>query len=197
MPDRTTAVCFTGRRPKDLGGYIHKNYDGLLHFLQEYVDAELCQFKTRFITGGAQGFDQLAFWAVAGVRAAQKLPIENVLYLPFPSQDGNWSQTGPFGKEEYRLMKQNATEVRYISDKNPGGYRDAVKFLMARNSAMLSDADTCVGLWTDDDAWQDQNMRSGTASCLRDALKKCGHVQIIRYEMDGQYVRPLRVDTIK
>ncbi len=197
MPDKTTAVCFTGRRPKDLGGYVHKNYDGLLRFLQEYIEAELCPYKARFITGGAQGFDQLVFWAVASVKTTAKLPMENALYLPFPSQDRNWSATGPFGREEYGLMKRNATEIKYISDKNPDGYRDAVKFLMARNSAMLADADTCIGLWTDDDAWQDPNMRSGTAACLRDAVKKCGHVQIIRYEMDGQYVRPLRADIVK
>ena len=59
-------LCFTGKRPKDLYGYNDTYEYGRL--LRD-VEAKLYEFYTKFnvrtfISGGAQGFDQVAFWAV-------------------------------------------------------------------------------------------------------------------------------------
>lgn len=56
-------ICFTGRRPKDLFGYY--NYDAykeIQDVLSPILEAHYTTNGVRnFISGGAQGFDQLAF----------------------------------------------------------------------------------------------------------------------------------------
>ena len=76
-------MSFTGRRPKDLFGYVKENYVPLVNKLTD----ELIQFYKEqgfdtFITGGAQGFDQLAFWAVDRMKR-QGYMVKNIVYAPF------------------------------------------------------------------------------------------------------------------
>lgn len=59
---RKKTVCFTGHRPNKLGGYDMKNptmlklKDKLLEVIEELINKEN---KSRFITGGALGTDQI------------------------------------------------------------------------------------------------------------------------------------------
>ena len=57
-------ICFTGHRPNKMAGYKHENYCSFLNSLEEHLQKYLDAGFTKFITGGAQGADQLAFWAV-------------------------------------------------------------------------------------------------------------------------------------
>ena len=70
-------LSFTGRRPKDLYKYDKEKYIPIVNKLVEILESFYLQgFKT-FVSGGAQGFDQLAFWAVN--RLKTKYPdIKNV-----------------------------------------------------------------------------------------------------------------------
>ena len=58
-------ACFTGPRPKNLFGYDDDEaYKYLLAVTKEVVDLFYYYGYRYFISGGAQGFDQIAFWAV-------------------------------------------------------------------------------------------------------------------------------------
>lgn len=76
MSSTQKAVCFTGRRPKDLVGYRREGYIELVDYLKNYIRDNLYPHHTTYISGGAQGFDQLAFWAV------EKLRREEGAFLP-------------------------------------------------------------------------------------------------------------------
>ena len=102
-------VCFTGRRPKDLCGYNADSYKTLVSAVLVILEnLYQTQGVRRFITGGAQGFDQLAFWAVHNLRKNHP-DVENILYLPFRGQESRWLAKGPFSQDEYRLMQSMAT----------------------------------------------------------------------------------------
>ena len=57
-------LCFTGRRPKDLFGYDKDKYYPIVDKLELILEDFYLQGFKKYISGGAQGFDQLSFWAV-------------------------------------------------------------------------------------------------------------------------------------
>ena len=61
-------MCFTGRRPKDLFGYNHDAYIPMVEAIKRDLRGFVSNGYTEFISGGAQGFDQLAFWAVNALK---------------------------------------------------------------------------------------------------------------------------------
>ena len=62
-------VAFTGHRPKDLFGQnAHDRYNELCGIIEGVVMDLVQQGAIEFRTGGAQGVDQLAFWAVERVK---------------------------------------------------------------------------------------------------------------------------------
>lgn len=68
--DITKTVCFTGHRPKDIiktnpyDETSRNQYQKLVDYTVTRINALIDQGYINFISGGAQGFDQLAFWAV-------------------------------------------------------------------------------------------------------------------------------------
>lgn len=77
-------ICFTGHRPNKMAGYKHENYCCFLNSLEEHLQKYLDAGFTKFITGGAQGADQLAFWAVHRLKLHNpSIPIQNIAYIPF------------------------------------------------------------------------------------------------------------------
>lgn len=62
-------VTFTGPRPKKLFGYNDKeSYQKIVDVLKVQVKDAYDNGARRFISGGAQGLDQMAFWAVYSVK---------------------------------------------------------------------------------------------------------------------------------
>lgn len=105
-------ICFTGHRPNKMAGYKHENYCSFLNSLEEHLQKYLDAGFTRFITGGAQGADQLAFWAVHRLKLHNpNTPIQNIAYIPFNGLDSRWSETGAFSKDDYRKMLNCADGV--------------------------------------------------------------------------------------
>lgn len=98
--DKFNTVTFTGHRPNKLAinnnGYKLEHYElffpVLVEMLKEYLDMGF----TAFITGGAQGFDQLVFWAV-DVLKKKRPNILNIVYAPFINQDAFWRGDDVFG----------------------------------------------------------------------------------------------------
>lgn len=136
----------------------------------------------RFISGGAQGFDQLAFRAVSLVK--EKHPdIQNIMYVPFRGQERQWLPFGYFGKDEYQKMLLSADEVYYVVDKELTEYKSIVGALHARNHAMVDASDKVLALYPDDD-WQEH--KGGTCECMRYAYSKDIPIVQIKYHVENE-----------
>ena len=145
-------ICFTGPRPNQLHGYKEPARP-LYSQIADFASKVILQCVERnpgsiFISGGAQGFDQLAFWAVEKAKKARPdLGIANILYIPFESQPSFWSPTGMFGQSEYRRMKRFADTVRFISpNPHPDDRRAVARALFERNHAMVKDSNLVIAL---------------------------------------------------
>lgn len=155
-------MAFTGRRPKDLCGYDAASYRQSVADLAEILYFFYNNGIHRFISGGAQGFDQLAFWAVHRLKTQKGCTdVENILYLPFKGQERRWAETGCFSQKEYRQMTALADSVHIISGNN------SIRALFDRNHAMVNDSGILLGLYPDS-SWR--TAKGGTAECLRYAV---------------------------
>ena len=163
-------ICFTGRRPKDLWGYEHDAYIPLVNQLKEILKTLHAVGYQRCITGGAQGFDQIAFWAVNSLKK-EGYYFENVVYIPFKGQSDVWKETGLFSQKEYNLMLALADERVYIGEKISGEKSEITQLLHNRNHAMVEDSDFVIGLYPDK-SWEKADKPSGTAECLRYAKEQ-------------------------
>lgn len=158
-----TKVAFTGHRPKDLYGYdTREPYKIVARKIAENLktlDNELI-----VITGGAQGIDQLAFWAAEHLKK-EGWNVKNILAVPFKGQELRWSQTGMFSQTEYRKMLTMADKVVYLSDNS----QDAVRKLDERNHWMVDKSDVlvCVTPYVDI-----EHRPGGTGNCVRYAVSR-------------------------
>lgn len=176
--DECNTLCFTGRRPKDLCGYDKIKYqifvDDLVKLL--YKEFYVKQGVRRFISGGAQGFDQMAFWAVDKMKKAYKCnDIQNIVFVPFEGQEVRWSKRGLFSQAEYWMMIKNADMVVVVCDNN------SIESLFTRNHVMCNHSAICLGLYPDDH-WK--TSKGGTAECLRYAVNNCPNTIRLEYEID-------------
>ena len=177
---KESTVMFTGRRPKDLVGYVTDLYRQFVDDLSAYI----CRLYDRgfrcFISGGAQGFDQLVFWAVN--KAKRKHPdIRNICYIPFPEYGIRWPKASLFGQNDFALMLRLADEVRYTADTS------SILAILRRNSDMCDDASLCVALFPDD-SWRDISRGSGTASCMKYAFSHGMHIEQIQYAIADNHL---------
>lgn len=158
------SMCFTGRRPKDLCGYEKSKYDG---FVRELADIIYDEFYTkrdirRFVTGGAQGFDQMAFWAIERMKKMHQLKdVENIVYVPFEGQESRWAKKGVFSQAEYWQMIMHADRVFVVCEENN------INALFVRNEVMCESTDLVLALYPDE-SWR--SAKGGTASCMRYAI---------------------------
>lgn len=167
-------MCFTGRRPKDLFGYTKEKYVPLVDALtKELIRFHLEEGYDTFITGGAQGFDQLAYWAVDRMKR-MGYHVKNIVYAPFKKQENQWLEFGLFSKSEYRLMIARADKVHYCDEnfdvtKEPK-WKITSKLHM-RNHDMVNTSELVFGLYPGD-GWMDLNNKGGTSECLRYAKEQ-------------------------
>lgn len=186
----TQTVAFTGRRPKDLLGYDHKAYQKLSQFLSDDLLEALYQNGARsFITGGAQGFDQLACWAVVELRKRHP-DVLNIVYMPVSSQDALWKKYGAFSQTEFRKMLATADEIRIIdtSVTTSSPKADISRAMQARNAAMVDDSDILIALVPHDAVLP----AGGTSSTIRYAKNHGKAVMRLEYELTTQ-VEPAAV----
>lgn len=176
-------LCFTGHRPNELFGYEYS--EKVLKIVQDQQYSVLVKDiiqilhrlhplgYSRFITGGAQGADQLAFWAVEFIREYYPEDnIENIVYVPFKGQEERWRRNGRFGQEEYRQMLDVATDIVYTSVGTYQGPQD----MFRRNHAMANNSDAVLAIYGKNEDWH--TAKGGTAECMRYA-EKCGKPIII------------------
>ncbi|MGV6935894.1 SLOG family protein [Paenibacillus sp. CMM36] len=164
-------VCFTGHRPNKLGNcyslhdekskYINKKLEPILIDLIEKESIE------HFISGGAIGFDQIAFWTVQRLRNTYYPQIKNVVAVPFKNQACKWTDSK--AQTWYQKMINLADEVIYV-DELPlyrvegvpiGDYH--VAKMQKRNEYMVDKSRITVAAW--------DGTKGGTGNCCRYARK--------------------------
>ena len=160
---KTKTIAFTGRRPKDLCGYDYNCYKKLVSQLTDILDQLYSQGYTCFISGGAQGFDQLAFWSVNCLKRDRKREVDNTVFVPFKGQECRWAKDGAFGQKDFAKMLNVATNVNYLSD-ILSDYKEIVNALHNRNHAMINNCDLLVALYPSDDF---MTSKGGTAEAMR------------------------------
>lgn len=158
---KADVVCFTGHRPNGLYGYVGRDaYTPLCMCLRDIISSFAENGTCTFVSGGAQGADQLAFWSVEHVKR-ERGGISNVVFCPFDGQDSKWHQGGPFGKDEYRMMLDAADHVTYVS------HLPSREAYIRRDKAMVDASGAVVALTFD--GWETDD--SGTAATMRYASK--------------------------
>lgn len=173
-------VAFTGHRPKNLCGYDTAAYTDFVHELAMYLTSLYPGEGLRVITGGAQGIDQLAFWA-ADLAKDRRTDITNIVYVPFRGQSSIWKATGLFSRSEYGHMLDAADEVRYLAEK-PAERSEIIKALHGRNHQMVDAADEVIAVYRGTDYAND---RGGTAECMRYAEAKGKPIRVVSCKAEG------------
>lgn len=172
------AVAFTGPRPKILCGYGRDAYKPFVAQLAAMLKIYYEDGFREFITGGAQGFDQLAFWAAR--RLKEECPdICLTVYVPFSGQESIWAKEGCFSQADYHKMIALADRVECLQEEKPETKRGVVHALFWRNERMVDDADAVIAL-CNEDGWR--NASGGTAGCMQYASRRAKPIHRIMYQ---------------
>lgn len=164
-------VGFTGHRPDKLfGSYDLENPK--VRVLKEKLEKELVELiekgATVFVSGGALGFDQVAFMTVHGLK--EKYPgIKNILAIPFEKQAKAWRSKKDVAR--YEKMKEKADEVVYVDcvdGYKPKGSVEAGDYSAAkmqlRNQYMVDKSNVIIAAW--------DGSSGGTKNCVDYAKKE-------------------------
>ena len=126
------ACCFTGHRElpdRDSDAYLK-----LLSALENAVSDAVRDGCTRFIVGGAAGFDLLAGEWIAALKKTDP-SVTLAVYVPYRGQANAFSETD---RRRYRALLDTADEVLLLNETyHPGCLRE-------RNARMVQDADLCI-----------------------------------------------------
>lgn len=168
--DKSLTCCFTGHRPKDLWGYYQSanaHYDNLVNYLESTILPHLYEQGYRsFISGGAQGFDQLVFEAVHHFKQTHP-DIENVIYAPCRNQDKQWFDgMNRFCRGYYNRLLTLADRVEYVTNTEY-----TLTCMNARNEAMINDSNCVVALFNGD-ITKARKSQSGTENTITMAVNQ-------------------------
>ena len=124
--------CFTGHR--ELPETDSEAYRALLKALEAAVRDARAEGCTRFLVGGAKGFDLLAGeWILTLKKVDPSIALS--VYVPHRGQEYRYCAAD---KARYRALLNGADEVLFISETyHPGCMRE-------RNARMVSDAAFCI-----------------------------------------------------
>ncbi|MDD3400318.1 MAG: SLOG family protein [Eubacteriales bacterium] len=130
-----SSCCFTGHRELPRGN----EYLIVAAKTRAAILDAVNQGCTRFIAGGAIGFDMLAESMVLRLRDNDGLPITLTVYVSFRGQEMKLSIEN---QKRYRDIICRADEVKTLSE----GYFSGC--YQARNRAMVDDAAVCIAYCT-------------------------------------------------
>ena len=121
--------CFSGHRKLPAAKMEHS-----MRRLDREIDRLISEGVSDFVSGGAQGFDQLAAALVVAKRDAGAR-VRLIFLLPCRNQDAYWRGAE---RRQYHNLLERADELVYISDAYDSGC------MKRRNFAMVERADVCV-----------------------------------------------------
>jgi uncharacterized phage-like protein YoqJ len=141
---------------------ITKIKDRLLEVIESVIVNENVHI---FISGGALGFDQIAFWCVCILK--EKYALKNILAIPFKNQNVVWSDNQKYW---YNRIVNEADQVTFVDELekykvggiNPGIYH--VAKMQKRNQFMVDNSNIVIAYW--------DGSKGGTKNCLDYALSK-------------------------
>lgn len=152
------SCCFTGHRK-----IPSENRKDIFIQLKHHISILAENGVTRFIAGGALGFDTLAAMAVIELRKSTYPEIELILALPCRDQKKFWQKSD---KTEYDRVVANATEVIYLGE-------EYTRYCMhVRNKYMVDNSLYCIAYLTKE--------TGGTASTVNYAKKKDKNIIYIK-----------------
>ena len=181
--DKSQTICFTGHRPKLLWGYYGSamnKYNNLVSYLTDTVLPDLYNKGFRnYITGGAQGFDQLVFEAVDTFKHTHP-DVKNIIYCPCLNQEKMWMEgQSRFCKGYYHAQLSRADEVVYITNTEY-----TLPCMNARNEAMLNDSAGVVALFNDN-LTIIKKSQSGTENTIALAIERPNYqIYQIAYDLN-------------
>ncbi|KAF6620538.1 DUF1273 family protein [Paenibacillus sp. EKM102P] len=164
-------LSFTGHRPNKLGN-CYSLMDKQSKYIKSKIETVLIDLiknegVERFITGGAIGFDQIAFWTVQGLKNTDYSEIKNIVAIPFKNQASKW--TDRVTQHWYTKMLDTADEVVYVDEMPlyrvegvPIGEYHVAK-MQKRNEYMVDKSRIVVAAW--------DGTKGGTGNCCRYARK--------------------------
>lgn len=165
-----TCCSFTGHRPNKLqGGYNLMSKPNLyLSHLIEKTILELISDGVRvFISGGALGFDQIAFLTVNRVKENNpEVGIKNVLALPFFNQNIKWIVKD---RDTYNYILELSDDYIYVDtvdgytvfNHEVGIYQP--EKMQLRNQFMVDHSKYLIAYW--------DGSPGGTKNCIKYAYK--------------------------
>lgn len=168
-------ISFTGHR--NIYGYDYntEEYQKLMNVLTMILENEICNGVDKFISGGAIGFDTIAFSCVNFLK--QKYPyIKNTLAIPFKNQFTKWNNN----QKNIYFNMINISDLNIYVDKQPdyklgGRVREDVYHpakMQKRNEFMVDKSDFIIACWN-------YEKSGGTYNCIEYAIKKYKPILII------------------
>lgn len=150
MEEAEHTVCFTGHR--FIPASVTTEIRGLL---ENAITDAYAKGYTRFICGGALGFDTLAARSVLSFRTEHP-EVRLLIAVPCADQDAAWN---PEDRILYRKILDSADEVRVLSERYIRGC------MQVRNRFMVDHSSLCI-------AWLTKLNGSGTMNTVRYALSQ-------------------------
>lgn len=126
---RLQTACFTGHRFIAASAGYH-----LIRALDQAILDAAARGVTRFLCGGAIGFDMLAAQRVLAIRKARP-EISLIMVIPCENQSQNWRSNE---KQMYAELRQKADECRVLS---PFYYQGCMQ---VRNRYMVDRSCLCI-----------------------------------------------------
>jgi hypothetical protein len=179
------SACAIGHKPSDCLGYKASDWQRVDKKIRAVIRQLITDHGTRkFISGGAQGMEQLFFAAVEMETKSTKTLIENWFYQPFQGYADKWPDKGYFSKDDYNKFRQiaqkNKTEFSMQGQIPKDDKQMFAKALSEKNRRMVKDSDIVIAIYkydtchiTDDaDKFMqapDEVQKSSTTRSLRDA----------------------------
>ncbi|WP_336761389.1 SLOG family protein [Paenibacillus sp. USHLN196] len=176
-------VSFTGHRPNKLGN-CYSLTDSQSKYIKSKLEPVLIQLIENegienFVSGGAIGFDQIAFWTVQGLKKTDYPNICNIVAVPFKNQAIKWTDRET--QHWYKKMIEVADGIVYV-DELPeykvegvpiGDYH--VAKMQKRNEYMVDKSRIIISTW--------DGTKGGTGNCCR-YVRKVGKTL---YNLKPQY----------
>ncbi len=165
-PIKTCACCFTGHRPSKMFGYdlSNPNYQVVAKKVRQHAEYLFEHGISIFISGGALGFDTVAFFAIESLK--KKYPnheIKNILAIPFANQHDAWKN--PVDLDRYERMKSLADEIVYVDELPDYNAIGVNAKLNKRNHYMVDKSMYVIAYWNGE-------KKGGTYNCLKYAEKQ-------------------------
>lgn len=163
-------LCFTGHRPKKLGGYDWMNSKNLsiMRSMRIEIINSINHGVNSFIFGGSIGIDQMAFAVVLKLKKEKFPNIKLTIAVPFKNQWVKWNKEDQI---KYRKQLSEADDVVFIDELKDSRYYCTLAGLGnyhidkmdLRNQYMVDNSDYIMAIW--------DGTSSGTGNCIRYAVE--------------------------